>query len=36
VRSRPVRPEVSKGERDFLRKNEVSFSIKLAASAASG
>jgi len=36
VRSRPVRPEVSKGKRDFLRKHEVSFSIHLAASAASG
>jgi len=36
LRSRPVRPEVSKGEREFLRKYEVSYSIKVAASAASG
>jgi len=36
VDSLTVRPEVSKGERDFLRSYRVSCLIKLAARAASG
>jgi len=31
-----VRPEVSKGERDFLQSRQFSYSINLAAPAASG